>query len=65
MFCYISPRLVYAGIADIQEGEVKENELKADTTGIHRMSFSKDPETKKVSLFVCFRFLVVVVVVVL
>ena len=65
MFCYISLRLVYAGIADIQEGEVKENELKADTTGIHRMSFSKDPETKKVSLFVCFRFLVVVVVVAL
>ncbi|XP_070173399.1 peroxynitrite isomerase THAP4-like isoform X2 [Littorina saxatilis] len=37
------------GVADIQEGEVKDNELKVETAGIHRMSFSPDPETKKLS----------------
>ena len=46
----IEPRLVDTGVADIQEGEVKDNELKTQTSGIHRMSFSKDPATTKVSV---------------
>lgn len=39
----------FSGVAEVQEGEVNENELKTETTGITRMSFAKDPETKKAS----------------
>ncbi|KAL8595911.1 hypothetical protein ACOMHN_018223 [Nucella lapillus] len=38
------------GVTEIEEGEVNEKEqtLTVKTTGIHRISFAKDPETKKV-----------------
>ncbi|XP_076454097.1 peroxynitrite isomerase THAP4-like [Babylonia areolata] len=37
-----------SGVTDIEEGEVKDGELTVETTTIHRISFSKEPETKKV-----------------
>ncbi|PVD18273.1 hypothetical protein C0Q70_20822 [Pomacea canaliculata] len=41
------------GVSEVQEGEVTENRLQAETVGITRMSFAKDPETKKVSRIFC------------
>ncbi|KAK7483195.1 hypothetical protein BaRGS_00025599, partial [Batillaria attramentaria] len=37
------------GYAEVQEGEVTENELRAETVGINRMSFGKDPSAKKLA----------------
>lgn len=35
------------GVAEVQEGEFKENELTVETTGLARLSFGKEPATKK------------------
>ncbi|KAK7483200.1 hypothetical protein BaRGS_00025604 [Batillaria attramentaria] len=35
------------GVAEIQEGEFTKNQLKVETTGLTRLTFGKEPATKK------------------